>query len=100
MLENKASQCRHILGGIIIGGVAPFLAVMAFGSVFDSRGGEPFSATMGMFLVLSPLWLIIGVAAAVACCRSLKARRVIRNADITLLVVIVFAPFLIRLIFG
>lgn len=71
------------------GGCFPLLAAVAVAVLFDSRGGEPFAASViGLFL-FSPLLVLIGVAVGVACYRHTTVMKCLGVADALLLAVIV-----------
>lgn len=72
------------------GGGFPLLAAIAVAVLFDSRGGEPFAASVIGLLLFSPLLVLIGVAVGVACYRHAAVMKCFGIADILLLTVIVF----------
>jgi hypothetical protein len=95
MQDTKPLGFRRA-GAILAGLALPFLAVVAWGSIFDSRGGEPFAVTVMQLFLLSPLWILTGIVAAVSGYRSTNTGRVIAGIDVALLTVIVCAFYAVR----
>lgn len=93
---------RTLMGkavGIVAGLVFPFLLVLALGVAFDKKsGGDPFYATSFYLFVLSPLWLLLGIATAVIGFRREKIRRRLFIADGILLLLISVVVAVVRAI--
>ena len=72
------------------GGGFPLLTVVAWALLFDSRGGEPFAASVLGLLFFSPFLVLIAVAVGVASYRHATAMKCFGVVDALLLTVIVF----------
>lgn len=85
----KTNPSLRFIGAMFAGGGFPFLAAVAMAVLFDSRGGEPFSASVMALFLYSPLLVLIGVAVGVACYRHATVMKCFGIADALLLAVIV-----------
>lgn len=87
--------------GIVAALIFPFLAVLAFGLLFDTKtGGDPHYATVATLFFLSPLWLVFGIVLSVTGFRNDKLRFRLMVADGVLLVVIAAALAVVRTMNG
>ena len=75
---------------MLAGGSFPLLVVVLLELLFDSRGGEPFAASVFGLILFSPLLVLIGVAVGVACYRRATVMKCFGVVDALLLTMIVF----------
>ena len=82
--------------GFAAGVAVPFAAVIAFGILFDSRGGEPFSGTVMLLIVWSPLWGALGIGLGIATLFNSRSRIAVVATAIVLIVLIVISGVIVR----
>jgi hypothetical protein len=80
-VNTKPEPSEAIPSAILAGGLLPFLAVIAWASMFDSQGGNGFVGTVVNLLLLSPVLLFFGFATGVFYYHSPMFRRFVWVID-------------------
>jgi len=99
MVDTKSDRPKPSRAQSLAGGLLPFLAVIAWGSIFDSQGNNAFVATIVNLFLLSPVLLFFGFATGVFYYHSPMFRRFVWVIDSVLVSVMFVGLVLIPSVF-
>jgi hypothetical protein len=85
MIYDRPEKSEAIPSAILGGGTLPILAMLVWGSIFDSRGANAFMVTIMDLFQFSPVWILCGIGFGIAYYKVPKMRWAIWLVDTALI---------------